>query len=107
MDRHVQETKTRGYTTGIVMMAGTALLFSVMALFVRLAAETVPVGMIIFTRYSISTLFIAGLWASGVFTIRPVNKTLLVMRAVAASFGGVFYFFRHVNEARKQDFIVW
>jgi len=74
-------------------MAVTAILFSVMALFVRLAAQNAPVGMIIFIRYTLSTLFIATLWGAGVFKVRPVNTKLLMMRAVAASFGGVFYFF--------------
>ncbi len=74
-------------------MAGTAILFSVMALFVRMAAASVPVGMIVFTRYTVSTFFIAILWSMRVFRIRPVNKKLLLMRAVAASLGGVFYFF--------------
>jgi len=78
--------------TGISMMVITALLFSVMALFVRLASQTMPVGMIIFTRYVLSTLFIALLWRAGVISVRPVNRRLLMMRAVAASFGAIFYF---------------
>jgi drug/metabolite transporter (DMT)-like permease len=79
--------------TGIVMMVVTALLFSAMALFVRLAARTTPVGTIVLVRYFLSTLFIGALWAAGAVSVRPVNKRLLFMRATAASFGGLFYFF--------------
>jgi len=79
--------------TGIAMMVLTAVLFSCMALFVRLASGTVPVGMIAFTRYVLSTAFLAVLWTSGVIEVRPVNRRLLIYRALAASFGGVFYFF--------------
>jgi len=79
--------------TGIAMMVLTAVLFSCMVLFVRLASDTVPVGMIAFTRYVLSTVFLVVLWASGVIEVRPVNKRLLLYRALAASFGGVFYFF--------------
>ena len=75
------------------MMISTAVLFSTMALFVRLASETIPVGMIVFTRYVLSTAFIAALWATGTISVRPVNRRLLLLRAVSASFGGVFYFF--------------
>ncbi|MCE5250940.1 DMT family transporter [bacterium] len=78
--------------TGSVMMVTGAVMFAVMALFVRMASATVPVGMIICVRYGISTLiFIPLIWLGDV-RIRPVNYPLLVGRAVAASLGGIFYF---------------
>ncbi len=78
---------------GSFMMVSTAVFFSAMALFVRLASETIPVGMIIFTRFTVSTAFIVVLYAAGTIRIRPVNHRLLIARALAASIGGVFYFF--------------
>ncbi len=78
---------------GAVMMISTAVFFSVMALFVRLASETVPVGMIVFTRYVISTALIGLLFLVGNIRIRPVNRRLILYRSLTASLGGVFYFF--------------
>ena len=79
--------------TGTFMMVSTAVLFSTMALFVRLASATIPVGMIVFSRYVLSTAFLTALWLAGTIQIRPVNRRLLACRAISASFGGVFYFF--------------
>jgi len=79
-------------SAGALMMISTAALFSVMALFVRLASATIPAGMIVFTRYLLSTFFILVLVWTKVIQIRPVNRGLLFMRAISASFGGVFYF---------------
>jgi len=80
-------------SVGTLMMISTAALFSTMALFVRLASATIPTGMIVFTRYLLSTLFILVLFWTRVIQIRPVNRGLLFLRAISASFGGVFYFF--------------
>jgi drug/metabolite transporter (DMT)-like permease len=78
---------------GSVMMVLTAIMFAFMALFVRLASGTIPVGMIVCVRYGISTaLFIPLVWLGNV-RIRPVNHRLLLGRAVAAGLGGIFYFF--------------
>jgi len=78
---------------GVTMMILTAVLFSTMALFVRLASASIPVGEIVFARYFLSTLFLLALARTGAIAVRPVNRKLLYMRAVAASFGGLFYFF--------------
>lgn len=78
---------------GVVMMVLTAVMFAFMAMFVRLAAKTVPVGEIVFVRYTLSTLFMRLLMSMGVGKLHPVNYGLLIGRAVAAGLGGVFYFF--------------
>jgi len=78
---------------GSVMMVFTAIMFALMALFVRLASGKIPVGMIVCVRYGISTaLFIPLVWLGNV-RIRPVNHRLLFGRAVTAGLGGIFYFF--------------
>ena len=88
MDRRIEKK-----FTGMIMMVSTAVFFSSMALFVRLASATIPVGMIIFSRYVITTAVFLGFFLAGVLPIRPVNRRLLLYRALAASFGGVFFFF--------------
>lgn len=75
------------------MMVITAVLFGFMALFVRLASATVPVGMIVCTRYVLSTVIMTAITLTGVAKVRPVNYRLLVCRSFSASFGAVFYFF--------------
>lgn len=84
-------------TLGVVMMAATALCFSGMALFVRLAARTSPVGVIAMFRYGLGTVVLGALAGAGLFRIRPVNRGLLAWRAIGAAFGGVFYFFALAN----------
>jgi len=79
--------------TGVVMMAVTAVLFSCMALFVRLAAEEIPVGMIVFVRYVLSTAFVVLLALSGKFPVKPVNMPLQLLRGITAALGAVFYFY--------------
>ncbi len=78
---------------GTTMMILAAALFSTMAVFVRLASSSVPTGEIVFIRYGLSTLLFYGLYRFARLPIRPVNTRLLIMRSVAAAFGGVFYFF--------------
>ncbi len=75
------------------MMVLTAVMFGFMALFVRLASETVPVGMIVCTRYALSTAFMLALTLAGTAKLRPVNYKLLFCRAFSASMGAIFYFF--------------
>jgi len=86
-------SETADRFTGPLMMISTAVFFSTMALFVRLASISIPVGMIIFTRYVLSTALFAVLALTGILRIRPVNYRLLFCRSLAASLGGVCYFF--------------
>jgi len=86
-------SETADRFTGPLMMISTAVFFSTMALFVRLASISVPVGMIVFTRYVLSTALFAVLALTGILRIRPVNHRLLFYRSLAASLGGVCYFF--------------
>ena len=74
-------------------MVLTALSFSVMALFVRLASATTSVGIITLVRYGTGVLILGALAATGVIRIRPVNHKLLAWRAIGAALGGVFYFY--------------
>lgn len=78
---------------GVFMMVLTAVMFAFMAMFVRLAAKTIPVGEIVFVRYTLSTLFMLTIMVMGAARLHPVNHGLLIGRAVAAGLGGVFYFF--------------
>jgi drug/metabolite transporter (DMT)-like permease len=78
---------------GVMMMTATAVSFSLMALFVRLAAESTPVAVIILVRYGIGTLLFGILAAFGNISLRPVNCKLLTWRAIGAALGGVFYFY--------------
>jgi len=78
--------------TGRVMMILAALFFAMMALFVRLAAREASVGTISFVRYAMTVAVYLPFIASGRVKIRPVNTPLIVMRAIAASFGGIFFF---------------
>ncbi|MBN1292275.1 MAG: DMT family transporter [Candidatus Latescibacteria bacterium] len=82
---------------GVLMMLLSAALFSFMALFVRLASKTMPVGMIVCVRYAFSVLFFIPLIAMKQIKIRPVNHRLLLYRALAAGFGGLFYFLAIAN----------
>jgi len=78
--------------TGAVMMLFSASCFSLMALFVRLASETIPVGMIVCVRYGFTVLiFLPPIFMHKV-RIRPVNHRLLLYRSVSAGFGGLFFF---------------
>lgn len=78
--------------TGRFMMILAALFFATMALFVRIAARDASVGTISFVRYGMTVAVYLPFIAAGSIKIRPVNMRLIVLRAIAASFGGIFFF---------------
>jgi len=78
---------------GPAMMALGSLFFALTALFVRLGSETVPVGLLVLARFLFMALALVVLRNAGLIAVHPVNRRLLLFRSVAASVGGIFYFF--------------
>jgi len=78
---------------GPVMMTFASLSFALTALFVRMGSESVPVGILVLARYGFMLLVLEALRLSGIISIHPRNKKLLIYRSIPAGVGGIFYFF--------------
>nr|KAJ3419801.1 mannosyltransferase [Polyrhizophydium stewartii] len=90
----------RNEVAGLAFMALSALGFSLMSVFVKIAGTTFPSTEVVFVRSVIQMICgIAGCWLVGVAPWGPptVNRWLLVARGTAGALGLGFYFFTIIN----------
>ncbi|KAI8924272.1 hypothetical protein BC831DRAFT_466132, partial [Entophlyctis helioformis] len=95
-----ESTRGRKEVLGLAYMALSALGFSVMSVFVKIAGNTFPSTQVVFVRSVIQLICgVIGCLIVGVEPWGPpaVNKRLLLARGAAGAIGLGFYFFTLIN----------
>ncbi len=75
------------------MMICAALSFTLTAVFVKMGAAFIPVGMIVLARYVVMLFTLETMRLTGRIGVHPHNGRLMAYRSIATAFGGIFYFY--------------
>lgn len=73
-------------------MTVTACLFAIIALLVGFAARSAEPELLVLVRYAVMFTILIALRMCKKITVRPVNRSLLIYRSIAAAFSGAFFF---------------